>query len=102
MNIFGRYGGLTLIRQAGETIVMRWPGRDITLSTRSVDHKGAVVVIGKDEFSLSVGESIEVPGPSDDQPANCVITLDDVVAERAAIRIVAPRRVQIVRGEKLF
>jgi hypothetical protein len=102
MNIFGKYGGLTLIRRSGETIVMRWPGRDIVLETKNISETTAVLVVAGDEFKLSVGESIEVPGPTDDRPANCLITLDDIAAERAAIRIVAPRRVAIVRGERMF
>jgi hypothetical protein len=102
MNIFGKYGGLTLIRRAGETIVMRWPGRDVILETKFINQESATIVVSGDEFHMSIGESIEIPGPSDDKPANCLITLDDIAAERAAIRIVAPRRVSIVRGEKMF
>lgn len=101
MNIFGRYGGLTLIRRAGEYIVMRWPSQDVELVMVDVGEKSASVRVGHETFDMNIGESIEVPGPDDDRPANCIITLDDIAAERAAIRIVAPRRVSIIRGEKL-
>lgn len=101
MNIFGRYGGLTLIRRAGEYIVIRWPSCDVEFSTIDVGESNATVRVGHETFTMSIGESIEVPGPDDDKPANCIITLDDIAAERAAIRIVAPRRVSIIRGEKL-
>jgi len=101
MNIFGRYGGLTLIRQAGETIVMCWDGgKQVILNTTDVTDKSATITIRPDVFPLAIGESIEVPGPNDDRPANCIITLDDIGGERAALRIVAPRRVRIVRGER--
>lgn len=101
VDIFSRYGGLTLIRQEGESVIMMWDGgRKIVMDTASVTESMATLVIGPDAFPLSIGESIEVPGPSDDRPANCVITLDAIQGERAAIRIVAPRRVKIIRSER--
>lgn len=104
MTIFNRYGGLSLIRQAGENIVIRWEGnRDILLETLVVTDRDATVrVNGSDStFKLAIGQSIEVPGPDDDRPATVVITLDDVAGERAALRLLAPRRVKIIRSEKL-
>jgi len=93
MTIFNRYGGLSLIRQVGENIVMRWEGcQDILLET---------LVVTDREATLSIGQSIEVPGPSDDRPAMVVITLDDLAGERAALRLLAPKRVRIIRSEKL-
>lgn len=101
MNIFSRYGGLTLIRQPGEFIVMSWEaGHRVSICTQEVTDTTATLKIGDNVFVLGLGETVEVPGPSDDRPANCLITVDDIGGERAAIRIVAPKRVRIIRGER--
>jgi hypothetical protein len=103
MTIFNRYGGLSLIRQVGENIVMRWEGcQDILLETLVVTDREATIRVRDVEFTLSIGQSIEVPGPSDDRPAMVVITLDDLAGERAALRLLAPKRVRIIRSEKLI
>lgn len=102
MTIFNRYGGLSLIRQMGENIVMRWDGHeDMLVETISITDREAVIRVKDIEFLLSIGQSIEVPGPSDDRPAMVVITLDDIAGERAALRLLAPKRVRIIRQEKL-
>jgi hypothetical protein len=103
MTIFNRYGGLSLIRQVGENIVMRWEGhQDMLLETLMVSDKQATIRVRGVEFTLEIGQSIEVPGPSDDKPALVVITLDDLAGERAALRMLAPKRVRIIRSEKLI
>lgn len=102
MTIFNRYGGLSLIRQVGENIVIRWEGhQDMLLETIAVSDREATVRVRGAEFTMSIGQSIEVPGPSDDRPAMVIITLDDLAGERAALRMLAPRRVRIIRSEKL-